>query len=263
MVCINNHNVDINVNSAAFKVEDGRLKIKCAVCNKNGIEVWVDSGPAPTDDVLKITTLGEDKFFTKEMCYNILKDKLYIKKTGVATDKTYMTLSALKTFVTDVFTGDAGVTTTCSKSTNDNYYPLESEISIVGKNYQTFTPSGDDVIVPQKKSVVLQSSTNDEPIYDKIIKEYHFYTKFTKDTLMKPTIYVVGTGTPPTTTQISVTVQYRDTTNETVINTIGVKNDNMSYYNVTDLKYVFNNEEYDWFGTVGTTSMDIIFVGLE
>lgn len=146
--CENGHDVGIKENSADFAVLNGVLRIQCALCKNNGNNVWVDFGPAPTDNVLNISTLGEGIFFTKEMCYDILKKESYIKQTGVTTDKTYMTLSALKTFVTNVFKGDAGVTITCSKSTNDNYYPLESEISIVGKNYQTFTPSGVAVSVP-------------------------------------------------------------------------------------------------------------------
>lgn len=177
----------------------------------------------------------------------------------MTTDKTYMTLSALKTFVTNVFTGDAGVTITCSQSTNDNYYPLESEISIVGKQYQTFTPPASSY-----KEIHILKIENGLRIYDKIIGEYHFYTKFSTNAhALRHSIYVVGNGTPPTTNQISVIVKYKHTTNGYVAKTT-VSNSNMHYKVAPDgVKYVFNNVKYDWFGNVGSTSSGIIFVDLE
>lgn len=77
---------------------------------------------------------------------------------------------------------------------------------------------------------------------------------------MRPTIFVVGTGTPPTTKQISVTVKYKLTTDGTA-STTTVSNSDMSYTYSDGVKYVFNNEKYDWFGTVGSTSMAMLFVG--
>ena len=251
-LCKNNHSVGINKNSAAFKVLSGNLKIQCALCKSNGEDVWVDLGPAPTNTVLNISTLGEGIFFTKEMCYDILNKESYIK-TGVTTDKTYMTLSALKTFVTNIFTGDAGVTITCSQSTNDNYYPLESEISIVGKQYQTFTPPA-----PSYKEIHILKNENGSQIYDEIIGEYHFYTKFFPNAQnTRNSIFVVGNGTPPTTNQISVIVKYK--TNGAV-NKTTVSNSSMDYNVAPDgVKYVFNNVKYDWFGNVGSTPSGIIF----
>lgn len=259
VLCKNNHSVGINTNSADFNVLNGNLQIQCALCKNNGNNVWVDFGPAPTDNVLNISTLGEGIFFTKEMCYDILKKESYIKKTGVTTDKTYMTLSALKTFVTNVFTGDAGVTITCSQSTNDNYYPLESEISIVGKQYQTFTPPA-----PIYREIHILKIEIGVGIYDEIIGEYHFYTELKRNAHSTThSIYVVGNGTPPTTNQISVTVKYKHTTNGAVTKTT-VSNSNMNYKVAPDgAKYVFKNAKYDWFGRVGITSTGIFFVGLE
>lgn len=80
VLCKNNHSVGINTNSADFNVLNGNLQIQCALCKNNGNNVWVDFGPAPTDNVLNISTLGEGIFFTKEMCYDILKKESYIKK---------------------------------------------------------------------------------------------------------------------------------------------------------------------------------------
>ena len=78
--CKNEHQVSTTQNSAAFKVINGNLQIQCALCKNNGYDVWVDFGPAPTNTVLNISTLGEGIFFTKEMCYDILKKESYIKK---------------------------------------------------------------------------------------------------------------------------------------------------------------------------------------
>lgn len=178
----------------------------------------------------------------------------------MTTDKTYMTLSALKTFVTNVFSGDAGVTITCSQSTNDNYYPLESEISIVGKQYQTFTPPA-----PSYKEIPVLKNENGSQIYDEIIGEYQFYVKSSPNNSLnsRHSIYVVGNGTPPTTNQISVIVKYKHTTNGAVTKTT-VSNSNMKYIAQDGVKYVFNTVKYDWYGKVGTTSpAKGIFVGLE
>lgn len=188
----------------------------------------------------------------------------------MTTDKTYMTLSALKTFVTNVFTGDAGVTITCSQNTNDNYYPLESEISIVGKQYQTFTPPA-----PSYKEIPVltykdYAEREHSVITDNIIGEYHFYTKFFTNigkSRYHP-IFVVGNGTPPTTNQISVIVKYRHKVpgkNKNVRRQT-VSNSSMNYNVAPDgVKYVFDNEKYDWYGHVGYGDIpnDYFFDGFE
>lgn len=172
-----------------------------------------------------------------------------------------MTLSALKTFVTNVFTGDAGVTITCSQSTNDNYYPLESEISIVGKQYQFTLPAPNYIEIP-----ILGLEQIGVGIYDDIIGEYQFYTKASCTNnalnLWSVSIFVVGNGTPPTTNQISVSVKYKKDT-ENLYRKETVSNSNMKYIAQDGVKYVFNTVKYDWYGRVGNTYINGTLLGLE